>query len=54
MRDAEQALKKAAADLPAEFHERCSASEKLNDGDRKAILQVVNRVLEPFWSEPTL
>ncbi len=52
VRDAEQALRKAAADLPAEVRQRCSSNDKLSDEDREAILQVVGTALAPFQPEP--
>ena len=52
MRDAEQALRKAAADIPAEVRERFSSNDKLSDEDRKAILQVVGKAIAPFQPEP--
>jgi F-type H+/Na+-transporting ATPase subunit alpha len=48
VRDAEQALRKAAADLPAEVRQRCASNDKLSDEDRAAILQVVGTALAPF------
>ena len=47
MRDAEQALRKAAADIPAEIRKRFSSNDKLSDEDRKAILQVVGKAIAP-------
>ena len=52
VRDAEQALRKAAADIPAEIRQRFSSNDKLSDEDRKAILQVVGKVIAPFRPEP--
>jgi F-type H+-transporting ATPase subunit alpha len=51
VRDAEQALRKAAADIPAEVRKRFAASDKLSDEDRKVILQVVGQALAPFQPE---
>ncbi len=51
VRDAVQALRKAAADIPAEIRQRFSSNDKLSDEDRKAILQVVGRVIAPFQPE---
>jgi F-type H+-transporting ATPase subunit alpha len=50
--DAEQALRKAAADLPAEVRERFKSNNKLSDEDRKAILHVVGQAIAPFQSKP--
>jgi F-type H+/Na+-transporting ATPase subunit alpha len=52
VRDAEQALRKAAADVPAEVRQRFSANTKLSDEDRKTILQAVGKALAPFQPEP--
>ncbi len=51
VRDAEQALRKAVADIPAEIRQRFSSSDKLSDEDRKAILQVVGKAIAPFQPE---
>ena len=48
VRDAEQALRKAAADIPAEIRQRFSSNDKLSDEDRKAILQVVGKADRAF------
>ncbi|MBB6185982.1 alternate F1F0 ATPase, F1 subunit alpha [Rhodanobacter sp. MP7CTX1] len=50
--DAEQALRKAAADIPADVIERLSTADKQSDADRKAILEVVTRALAPFQTPP--
>src|SRR5271168_1906765 len=52
VREAEQALQKAAADIPAEVRQRFSSNDKLSDDDRKAILQVVSKAIAPFHPEP--
>jgi F-type H+/Na+-transporting ATPase subunit alpha len=52
MRDVEEALRKAAADIPAEIRERFSSNERLSDEDHKAILQVVGKVIAPFQPKP--
>src|SRR6202789_110368 len=52
MRDAEQALRKATADLPAEIRQRFSSNNKLSDEDRKLILQVVGKAIAPFRPKP--
>ena len=52
VRDAEQALRKAVADIPAEVRRRFSSNDKLSDEDRKAILQVVGKAIAPFQPEP--
>ncbi len=50
--DAEQALRKAVADIPAEVRQRFSANSKLSDEDRKAILQIVCKAIAPFQPPP--
>jgi F-type H+/Na+-transporting ATPase subunit alpha len=52
VRDAEQALRKTAADIPTEVRKRFSSDNKLSDEDRKVILQVVGLALAPFQPEP--
>ena len=52
VRDAEQALRKAAADIPAEVRERLMSNNKLSDEDRKAILHVVGTAIAPFQPKP--
>lgn len=52
MRDAEQALRKVSADIPAEVHQRFSSKEKLRDEDRKAIMQAAGKALAPFQPIP--
>ncbi|MGA7750563.1 MAG: alternate F1F0 ATPase, F1 subunit alpha [Gallionella sp.] len=48
MRDAEHALRKAAADLPVELVQRLTSAEELDKKDREAILQVARDTLAPF------
>ena len=45
VRDAEQALRKAAADIPAAICQRFSSNDKLSDEDRQAILKVISNAL---------
>ena len=52
VRDAEQALRKAAADIPAALRQRFSSNDKLSDGDRNAILDVVSTTLAPYQPKP--
>ena len=52
MREAEQALRKAAADIPAEVRQRFSSNDKLSEADHKAILQVVGKAIAPFQPKP--
>ena len=52
VRDAKQALKKATDEIPADVRQRFSSKDKLSDEDRKAILQIINRVVAPFLPVP--
>jgi F-type H+-transporting ATPase subunit alpha len=52
MRDAKEALRKTAADIPAEVRQRFASNDTLSDEDRKTILQVVGKALVPFQPEP--
>jgi len=52
MNDAEQALRKAAADIPADVIERLSTADKQSDADRTTILKVATRALAPFLEPP--
>ncbi len=52
MTDAEQALREAAADIPAEVRERLDTAEKLSDEDRETIIQIARKSLEGFSPEP--
>ena len=50
MRDAELALRIAAAELPAEVIQRFTSADKLSDSDREAVLQIARETLAPFQS----
>jgi F-type H+/Na+-transporting ATPase subunit alpha len=50
--DAETALRKAAADIPADVAGRATSANKLSDADRKAILAAASRGLAPFQPKP--
>ena len=50
VRDAEQALRKAAAALPSVVCQRFSSNEKLSDEDHKAIRQAAGKAIAPFQS----
>jgi len=50
--DAEQALQKATADIPADVAGRLTSADKLSDTDRKAILEVAKLALAPFQPAP--
>ena len=52
MRDAEQAVQKAAADIPAEVCARFESADKLSDEDRNAILEIARQALAPFQPKP--
>ena len=45
MTDAENALREAAADIPAEVAERLDTAEKLSDEDRETIIQIALKSL---------
>ena len=51
MGDAERALQKATADIPADVAGRLTSADKLSDADRKAILEVATQALASF--QPT-
>jgi F-type H+-transporting ATPase subunit alpha len=46
--DAQQALRKAATEMPAELVKRLSSGDKLSDGDRKALLDLATKALASF------
>jgi len=52
MTDAEHALRKAAADIPAEVRKRLDTADKLGDGDRKTIIEIARKSLAPFQPKP--
>lgn len=52
MTDAEQAVRKAAAEIPAEVRERLDTGDKLSDEDREAIIEIARKVLSGFSPEP--
>jgi F-type H+-transporting ATPase subunit alpha len=45
---AEQAVHEAAASIPAEVCARFKTAEKLSDEDRKTIIEIARKSLEPF------
>ncbi|MDU9049099.1 MAG: alternate F1F0 ATPase, F1 subunit alpha [Candidatus Electrothrix sp. Rat3] len=51
MTDAEQAVRKAAADIPTEVCERLETAEQLSDVDRAAIIEIARKSLKGFQSE---
>jgi F-type H+-transporting ATPase subunit alpha len=50
MTDAEQAVRKAAAEIPAELSARLGGTQKLSDEDREAIIHIARLALAPFQS----
>jgi F-type H+-transporting ATPase subunit alpha len=50
--DAEQALRDAAADIPAEVSERLDTAEILSDEDRETIIQIASKSLARFQPKP--
>jgi F-type H+-transporting ATPase subunit alpha len=52
MTDAEQALREAAADIPAEVRERLDTGKKLSDDDRETIIQIARKSLARFNPKP--
>jgi F-type H+-transporting ATPase subunit alpha len=50
--DAEQALRDAAADIPAEVRERLDTAETLSDEDRETIIQIAGKSLARFQPKP--
>jgi F-type H+/Na+-transporting ATPase subunit alpha len=49
---AEQALREAAADIPAEVRERLDTAEKLSDEDRETIIEIARKSLARFQPKP--
>ncbi|CAN5278154.1 alternate F1F0 ATPase, F1 subunit alpha [soil metagenome] len=52
VRDAERALRKAAADIPAAVRQRFIANDKLSDEDHKTILDVATYTVAAFQPTP--
>jgi len=52
MTDAEQAVRKAAAEIPEEVSERLDTADKLSDEDRETIIEIASQSLEKFSPEP--
>jgi F-type H+/Na+-transporting ATPase subunit alpha len=52
MINAEQAVHEAAASIPAEVCARFKTAEKLSDEDRKTIIEIARKSLEPFQPKP--
>ena len=51
MTDAEQAVRKAAAEIPAEVSKRLDIADKLSDADRETIIKIARQALEAFSPE---
>ena len=52
MKEAEQALREAAAKIPAEVSERLKTADKLSDEDRKTITDLAQEALVTFHPKP--
>jgi F-type H+/Na+-transporting ATPase subunit alpha len=52
MTDAEQAVCKAAAEIPAEVSERLDTGDKLSDEDRETIINISHQAIKAFSSDP--
>ena len=52
MTDAEQAVRKAAMDIPTEVKSRLDSADKLSDADREAIIQIARTALASFQPVP--
>jgi len=52
MMDAEQAVRKAAAEIPAKVCERLGTADKLSDEDRETIIEIARKSLAGFQAEP--
>ena len=50
--DAEESLRKAGAEIPADLVGRLSSTDKLSDDDRKSLLAIANRALASFQPTP--
>jgi F-type H+-transporting ATPase subunit alpha len=52
MPDAEHAVQKAAANIPADVCARFESADKLSDEDRNTIIEIGRQALAPFQSKP--
>ena len=52
MTDAEQAVRTAAAEIPAEVRERLDTADQLSDEDRATIIDIARKSLEGFQPKP--
>jgi F-type H+-transporting ATPase subunit alpha len=48
MKEAQQALQKAASDIPADVQARFTTADKLSDADQKSVLDIATQALAPF------
>ena len=48
MTDAEQAVRKSAAEIPAQVRERLDGTDKLSDKDRETIIEISRQAIEAF------
>jgi F-type H+-transporting ATPase subunit alpha len=48
MTDAEQAVRKAAAEIPAQVNERLDSADTLSDADRESIIDIARQALARF------
>jgi F-type H+-transporting ATPase subunit alpha len=48
MTDAEDAVQKAAVNIPAEVCARFESADKLSDGDRNTVIEIARQALAPF------
>ena len=51
MTDAEQAVREAAAEIPAEVGERLDSADKLSDEDRETIIEIARKAIKEFSPE---
>jgi F-type H+-transporting ATPase subunit alpha len=51
MANAEQAVRKAAENLPAELRERLESADELSGEDRETIVEIGRQALEAFSSD---
>lgn len=52
MTDAEQAVRDAAATIPAEVRERFESTDKLSEADRKVVIDIARKALSDFQPKP--
>jgi F-type H+-transporting ATPase subunit alpha len=52
MTNAEDAVQKATSEIPAEVCARFETADKLNDEDRKTVIEIARKALVPFQSKP--